>query len=264
MISCNFCNNNKFKLKYLYNEKPKRETNFGIKKKNYKRCYIECINCNHFYSLMFFDIDKLYSKNYSESTYGKKIYKTFKKIINLPNSKSDNYIRLNRFLRYFKSKNILIKDLIDIGSGTGVFPYSLLNKNISITCLEPDINLSKHLIKNLKFNVIKKDFFKKEFEKKYDVVTLNKVLEHVKDPFLFMHKIYDILKKRGVVYIEVPDAISASKHGKNREEFFVEHLHGFSNLSLKKLFNKTKFKLELIKNIKEPSGKYTTYCFLTK
>ena len=36
MISCNFCNNNKFKLKYLYNEKPKRETNFGIKKKTIK------------------------------------------------------------------------------------------------------------------------------------------------------------------------------------------------------------------------------------
>ena len=62
----------------------------------------------------------------------------------------------------------------------------------------------------------------------------------------------------------MPDAISASKYGKNREEFFVEHLHGFSNLSLKRLFYKTKFKLKIIRNIKEPSGKYTTYCFLTK
>ena len=59
-------------------------------------------------------------------------------------------------------------------------------------------------------------------------------------------------------------SVNTEMFNKNREEFFVEHLHGFSNLSLKKLFNKTKFKLELIKNIKEPSGKYTTYCFLTK
>ena len=30
------------------------------------------------------------------------------------------------------------------------------------------------------------------------------------------------------------------------------------------LFDKTKFKLQMMKNIKEPSGKFTTYCFLTK
>ena len=264
MIACNFCDNRKFKLKYLYKQKPKKETDFGIKKKNYKRCYIECMNCNHYYSLMSFDINKLYSKKYSESTYGKKIYKTFKKIINLPNSQSDNFFRLKRFLKYFKSKNISFKKVIDIGSGTGVFPYSLLNKDIHITCLEPDTNLSKHLSNNLGLTVVKKDFFQINFKKKYNVVTLNKVLEHVQDPFKFMHKIYTILKKNGVVYIEVPDTISASRHGKNREEFFVEHLHGFSNLSLKKLFDKTKFKLQMMKNIKEPSGKFTTYCFLTK
>ena len=125
----------------------------------------------------------------------KKIYKTFKKIINLPNSQSDNFFRLKRFLKYFKSKNISLKKVIDIGSGTGVFPYSLLNKDIHITCLEPDTNLSKHLSNNLRLTVIKKDFFQINFKKKYDVVTLNKVLEHVQDPFKFMHKIYTILKK---------------------------------------------------------------------
>ena len=264
MITCYFCNNKKFKVKFFYEEKPKKETYFGIKKKDYKRCYIECSDCNHFYSIMTFNINKLYSKKYSESTYGKKVLKTFKKIINLPNSRSDNFYRLKRFLKYFKLKNILIKDLIDIGSGTGVFPYSLMNQNISITCLEPDINLSKHLSKNLRLNIIRKDFYQINFKKKYDVVTLNKVLEHVQNPFMFMHKVYKILKKNGIVYLEVPDAISASKYGKTREEFFVEHLHGFSNLSLKRLFYKTKFKLKIIKNIKEPSGKYTTYCFLTK
>ena len=264
MITCYFCDNKKFKVKFFYNEKPKQETYFGIKKKDYKRCYIECYNCNHLYSIMTFNVNKLYSKKYSESTYGKKVFETFKKIINLPNHRSDNFYRLKRFLKYFRLKNILIKDFLDIGSGTGVFPYSLIIQNIRITCLEPDINLSKHLNKNLRLNTIRKDFYQINFKKKYDVVTLNKVLEHVQNPFMFMNKIYKILKKNGIVYLEVPDAISASKYGKNREEFFVEHLHGFSNLSLKRLFHKTKFKLKMIKNIKEPSGKYTTYCFLTK
>ena len=40
-----------------------------------------------------------------------------------------------------------------------------------------------------------------------------------------------ILKFNGVFYIEVPDHV-ASKYGKNREEFMIEHLHIFSKKSL--------------------------------
>lgn len=264
MINCCFCRGDKFRIKFLYNKKPKDETYFGIKNNKYKRCYIECLNCNHFYSVMSFDLSSLYSKQYSESTYGKKLYKTFNKILNLPFSKSDNLLRIKRFESYFKSRKILIKELIDIGSGIGIFPYSMVKKKLKVTCLEPDKNLSNHLRKNLKLNVIKKSLLKNKIKKKYDVVTLNKVLEHINDPFLFMNSINKILKNNGTVYVEVPDTISASKLGYEREEFFVEHLHGFSKKSLKFLFDQTNFKMKLIKNIREPSGKFTTYCFLTK
>ena len=264
MINCCFCGVNKFKLKFIYNKKPKNETYFGIKDNKYKRCYIECLNCNHYYSIISFNLNSLYSKKYSESTYGKKIYQTFKKIINLPTHKSDNSLRIKRFEKYFKSRKIKVGELIDIGSGTGIFPYSLTKKNLKVTCLEPDKNLSNHLRKNLKLNVIKKNLLKNKIKKKDDVVTLNKVLEHIDNPFLFMNSINKILKDKGTVYIEVPDTISASKLGYEREEFFVEHIHGFSKKSLKFLFDQTNFKMKLIKNIREPSGKFTTYCFLTK
>ena len=264
MISCSFCKNDKFKIKFLYNKKPKDETFFGIKNYEYKRCYIECLSCNHYYSVMSFDLGSLYSKKYSEKTYGKKIHQTFNKIVNLPFSKSDNLQRIKRFERYFKSKNIIIKDLIDIGSGIGIFPYSLVKKNLKVTCLEPDKNLSNHLKKNLKLKVMKRNLLKNQIKKKYDVVTLNKVLEHINNPFLFMNSINKILNNNGTVYLEVPDTISASKLGYGREEFFVEHVHGFSKKSLKFLFHQTNFKIQSMKNIKEPSGKFTTYCFLTK
>ena len=71
MIKCQFCGYRKFSLKFHYKKKPPKETNFKIKKKDYERFYIECKNCSHLY-LMSFNLDDLYSKNYSKFTYGKK------------------------------------------------------------------------------------------------------------------------------------------------------------------------------------------------
>jgi len=213
---------------------------------------------------MSFNLNSLYSKKYSESTYGKKIYQTFKKIKNLPFSRSDNSLRMKRFKKYFESRKIKVRELIDIGSGIGIFPYSLIKKNLKVACLEPDKNLSNHLEKNLKLKVIKSNILKNEIKKKYDVVTLNKVLEHINNPFTFMKSIKKIMKNKGTLYLEVPDTAVAAKLGYEREEFFAEHLHGFSRKSLKFLFNHTKLKLKLINSIKEPSGKFTIYCFLTK
>ena len=72
-----------------------------------------------------------------------------------------------------------------------------------------------------------------------------------------------LLKKNGFIYIEVPDGIAAqkSKEGKNREEFFLDHLHIFSINSLKNVLVKSKFKVLKIENIKEKSGKYTIFAF---
>ena len=80
----------------------------------------KCLNCNHYYSIISFNLNSLYSKKYSESTYGKKFIKHLK-IINLPTHKSDNSLRIKRFEKYFKSRKIKVGELIDIGSGTGSF-----------------------------------------------------------------------------------------------------------------------------------------------
>ena len=41
----------------------------------------------------------------------------------------------------------------------------------------------------------------------------------------------------------------------------VEHLHVFSKASLKNLMEESKFKILEIKQIREPSGKYTIFGF---
>ena len=91
-------------------------------------------------------------------------------------------------------------------------------------------------------------------------MSLNKVLEHTMSPEKMILKIRKLLKLNGIFYLEVPDQLSATK-GKEREELMVEHLHVFSKMSLKNLMVRNKFKILQLKQIKEPSGKYTIFGF---
>ena len=264
MIKCQFCGYRKFSLKFHYKKKPPKETNFKIKKKDYERFYVRCKNCSHLYSLMYFNLDNLYTKNYSKFTYGKKIFRTFTKIKNLPKHKSDNFFRVKRFINFCDKNRIKNKKFLDIGSGTGIFPYELNKKNIDIRCIEKDLNFRKHLKENLSLRVIKDNYNNRKFRSKFNVISINKVLEHVEKPNDFLKKISNFLCKGGYIYFEVPDAELASKINKNREELFVEHIHGFSKKSTKLLFKLNYFSIIKIKSIIEPSGKYTIYGFAKK
>ena len=52
---------------FEYREKPMFETDFNIK--NYNRYFKKCKNCEHYFSFLGFDINKIYKKTYSEKTY---------------------------------------------------------------------------------------------------------------------------------------------------------------------------------------------------
>ena len=128
----------------------------------------------------------------------------------------------------------------------------------------PAIFVRKHLRENLSLKVIKDDYNNQKLKSKFNVISINKVLEHIEKPNDFLQKISNFLCKGGYIYFEVPDAELASKKNKNREELFVEHIHGFSKKSTKLLFKSNHFSIVIIKSIIEPSGKYTIYGFAKK
>ena len=253
-------NKNSFLL-YNYLKRPKKEPDYKIS--NYKRKIFKCNICGHCNAVHNIDTKKFYSHDYSIISHGKLIEKKFKKILGLK-KKSDNYHRVRRFLEFFEHNiNSKIK-LLDVGSGLSVFLHAMSKKvNWDIEGIEPDLNFVDFAKKKLKLKVSRATLENNKSKKKYDIISLNKVIEHVKDPILFLKKTNKMLKKNGYIYIEVPDADSASqtKNGKHREEFYVDHLHIFSLKSLTNCLTKSKFNLLEINKIFEPSGKYTIYAF---
>ena len=83
-----------------------------------------------------FNIEHLYSKQYLDQTYGDEqgINKRFNQITKLPLKNQIIKTELK------ESINLLIKNLnlLDIGSGTGVFLYEMRKKNWNVFGLEMD------------------------------------------------------------------------------------------------------------------------------
>ena len=83
--------------------------------------------------------------------------------------------------------------------------------------IEFDKNYTNFCNKKLKLNIINKNFLSFKPTRKFDLITFNKVLEHIANPRQLLKHATSLLNKNGVVYVEVPDS-RVKKLGKFRDE----------------------------------------------
>ena len=258
------CNSSVSKFFYEYKKKPKLETNFNLEGQQYLRYYKQCISCKHLFAYHNIDLSNLYNNDYLDATYSgvAGMKKRFDYIMKLPLKKSDNKQRVKRILNFLKSySSSNSKNLLDVGAGTGVFAKSFQLRKWNVHTIETDLRTVNYL-NGLGIRSINKDIRKiKNFGKvKFDLITFNKVLEHVEEPISLLKSSLKFLKKNSLVYLEVPD-VSASIQGKNREEFFIDHHHIFSVTSASIMVQKAGLHVKQISSFVEPSGKYTIALF---
>ena len=130
--------------------------------------------------------------------------------------------------------------------------------------LDPDPRAAAHAREVVGVDAICGDFFDVSVDEQFEVISFNKVLEHVPDPTAMLVKAGELLRPNGLVYVEIPDGDLASRAGQGREEFFVEHLHVFSLVSTALVCERAGFDVLSIERLQEPSTKYTIRTFLTK
>ena len=263
------CDNSNFNCCHVYRKRPVGETDFKIDK--YYREIWKCSECDHYLSTTDISLEELYSGEYASMTYGNfdDIRYNFDRIMNLDPKSSDNVGRVSNIKdfasKYFDQGNQI--KILDIGSGLGVFLAQIkLQTDWKCTAVEPDPQMALHLSNDLKINTYNDDFRELDLDDRFDVITLNKVLEHILDPIELLASCHKYLESKGVVYIEVPDGQCAAEDrlGYGREEFFLEHHHVFSHNSTREMVEKAGFELIDIERIKEPSTKYTIRAFIQK
>jgi 2-polyprenyl-3-methyl-5-hydroxy-6-metoxy-1,4-benzoquinol methylase len=130
------------------------------------------------------------------------------------------------------------------------------------TALDPDERAVRHARQVVGVRSIQGDFLEATDLGQYDVVSFNKVLEHVRDPVAMLTRAAQFLRPGGFVYVEVPDGEAAVVDGPGREEFFIDHHHVFSMASLALLAVHAGFRVRALERLQEPSTKYTLRAFL--
>lgn len=266
---CPICGCTKMSLVFRYDSPPAGETRFDFPGWSYEREVWQCQTCGYFVNRLAVDLDTLYEGEYDDTTYGVEgLLPAFRRIMALPPEQSDNYHRVKRIVSYMsplpeKRGGQQPTSVLDVGSGLCVFLARLKEAGWECTALDPDQRAVEHARRQVGIKAICGDFMTVLDLASHDLITFNKVLEHVSDPLGMLKKSRNHLREGGMVYVEVPDGEMAMVEGPGRQEFFIEHRYVFSMTSLSLLATRAGFIAQIIERVRDPSGKYTLYAFLT-
>jgi SAM-dependent methyltransferase len=136
-----------------------------------------------------------------------------------------------RYLRYVSeaSSNCKNKDLLDIGSGYGFFVDAAVQAGYDATGIDVSEARITFAKKNLNGSFIKGDItdeFVASHHKKYSIITLFSILEHVFDPTIFLERVLKLLTPQGYLIIEVPNLNDELLlHVKEYRSFFWQKAH---------------------------------------
>lgn len=267
------CSGEHFSPVFVYTAPPDGEIRFRFSMAGqYRREVLRCNLCGHFVSRHTMDTEELYEAEYINSTYGDDdgLRHNFERIISLDPAKSDNVGRVayilefagNHLLRLAQEKRA--PTVLDVGSGLCVFLHRMKAAGWDCTALDPDERAAAHARNVVGVKAVCADFITARGLGCFDLVTFNKVLEHIENPVAMLVHAAAYLEEGGFVYIEVPDGEAAVHEGPGREEFFIEHYHIFSMVSLAMLAERSGFRIVAMERLREPSTKYTLRAFLTK
>lgn len=278
-VQC-FCATPQWERLAVYTKPPLTETPCALLDTYYREIW-RCELCGHYVNVHYADLSSLYSGAYVDATYGMQMREAFERIIRLAPDKSDNERRVARVLsladEYLQPS--CGRRVLDIGSGLCVFLHRFIQKNnwqgnnCQCVALDPDPRAVYHasavvgvqsLCADCERDDLLKVFNDNEIEGTFGVITLNKVLEHVKVPEKMLRNAVSALDPMGFIYIELPDGESAcaDEQGYDREEFHLEHWHIFSFASVAMLAVKAGLKIWKAGRLREPSGKYTLWAAL--
>jgi SAM-dependent methyltransferase len=131
--------------------------------------------------------------------------------------------------------------LLDYGAGYGRWSEAAYLAGLDVVSFEPHANRSR---RNCKFDVVNDSVVLEK--RKFDVIWLEQVLEHVPSPAAVLISIKKYMKKDSLLYVSVPNIYRCQEGSKIWEEWPFngkshhilapyQHLHGFSQSSLDQL-----------------------------
>ncbi|MEO6883678.1 MAG: class I SAM-dependent methyltransferase [Bacteroidia bacterium] len=217
---------------------------------------VKCLSCSFVYvnpRVSNEDLPKLYSENYfNNSQYGYLEYE------------ATAHLRKKNFERWFKDISPFLTvekgNVLDIGCASGYFLETLRTKGWDVQGIELDTAMIEVLNKK-NIPVYTNTFNTFQTDKKYHLITLFDVLEHLPDTDKTFEKLASMLHPEGIIALITPD-ISSLQHSIFRKRWFQfkpqEHIHYFSPKTLQKSIESHQLKIIHI----QKSGQYADMNFI--
>ena len=248
--------------------RPRGEVDYHIPEDRYDRTVCHCRRCGAYSNLHNLLASDFYQGQYNADAYRGRMHERFITIRTLPEGASDNRERARRVDRFLQGQGRLPSStsVLDVGMGLCVFLAEM--KDLGYRCLgvDPDACSTDHAREQVGIDACWAGTLESLAPSvQVDLVTLNKVLEHVEDPVRQLELARQHLAPGGGVYVELPDGDLALSLGScdQRNEFNVEHLVIYTLPALQYLAEAAGFTVTEEGSMVEPSGKATLYGFLT-
>jgi SAM-dependent methyltransferase len=208
------------------------------------RALVLCSDCGFVYhepQLDQRDTQTLYDKFRDASFRQESPDQYFDRITSLPKAQSENTAKVDWLREHLPDATRKPGRLLDIGCGGGVFIHTFLQNFSHWTAagVEPTSAFAELAGRRLQMPVIAGSYRSGLFpNSKFDLITINQVLEHVLDPIEFLKDVSNDLADGGHVYLEVPDLLDLSYLPPEHDRFLMQHLWVFSRASLQNVCRK--------------------------
>lgn len=206
----------------------------------------KCTNCGLFQLFTIPDLKELEQLYASENVFStelvnpnkhKKFFKQFEKLYN-------KYGYDEKFIVKLCLKSSDAKNVLDVGCSTGKLlkTFREFVPEIELQGIDIDPEAKEKAISELKDNILIGDFLELDFDKKFDIIVFNTVIEHLPNILKYIEKAKQLLTDNGIIFISTPDMSSkvAIETGPkweliSRPDIKIGHLMWFNHQSIRYL-----------------------------
>ena len=220
-MKCWLCRNDSFSTIYMIQDIPvfqnkvykTRSEALNVKTGDVR--LVMCLNCGFIFNADFdvkvMNYDVSYQNEQAHSLY----FRTY----------------LKELMELFTEKDFHKLKIIEIGCGKGYFLEMLRKNGFDVNGFDPSYEGSNPYI-------VKDYYSEKHSNYKADLIVLRHTLEHIEDPFTFLHRIAKATSSRAKIFIEVP-SFEWIFEKRAFWDIFYEHCNYFTLESMAGLFEKS-------------------------
>jgi 2-polyprenyl-3-methyl-5-hydroxy-6-metoxy-1,4-benzoquinol methylase len=208
----------------------------------YKRENFDVVECN---ACSFYFIPPYYRKKIQYQQYKNEA-------VTQAIRSGNNWVKIQRHKLRFKliQKYKASGSLFDLGAGWGHFMLAGNELGYQTYGIEISEQPFLYCKNDLKLNVDHIDFFKMDESKKFDIITMWDVLEHIDKADDFIEKCAKVNQLNGYLVLQVPqiDSYFAKKHKDKWKMMGLDHVNYFSKKTITQLLSRYGYEVQTIKS----------------